>query len=169
MKSIQELTRTLRLHPQEINSSIKHFADQTIDWDVYLPSKDMNLQRAFVWTIDQKREIIWSILMKRHIPRMAIICTANDVYEIIDGKQRLSAMIGFYDDEFTLKIDGEEYYFKDLPIDYQRVIGNYYFAYYVIHEISEQYTISDQDKIDWFKFINFAGTPQDAEHFKALS
>ena len=167
MKTIGELRGTLKLHPQEINSSIKYFAKQSIDWDVYLPSKKMNLQRGFVWTIDQKREIIWSILIKRNIPRMAIICTINDVFEIIDGKQRLSAMIDFYNNEFTIISDGGEYYFKDLPSDHQKVIGGFYFPYYVVHEISQ--SITDEDKISWFKFINFAGTPQDAKHLQSLS
>jgi hypothetical protein len=28
---------------------------------------------------------------------------------------------------------------------------------------------SDEDKINWFCYINFAGTPQDSEHMKILS
>ena len=74
MKSIKELRTVLRFHPQEINSSIKHFAEKdNIDFDVYLPTKGKNLQRDFVWTLLQKREIIWSILMNRHIPRMSML------------------------------------------------------------------------------------------------
>jgi len=72
MKSISEL-RDMRFLPHEINSSVKHFSKENIDWDVYLPSKGKNLQRNFVWAIEQKRELIWSILIKRLIPRMAMI------------------------------------------------------------------------------------------------
>lgn len=28
---------------------------------------------------------------------------------------------------------------------------------------------TDEDKINWFRYINFAGTPQDAEHLRSLS
>jgi|GEM_PF-2301014 len=169
MKTIAQLRNNLRFHPEEINSSIKYFKELKIDWNVYLPSKGFNLQRDFVWTLDQKREIIWSILMKRLIPRMAVICNHDMVYQIIDGKQRLSAMIDFVDNKYTLLIDGNEYYFCDLPLDYQQTISNYYFAYYIVHEESLRFPITDEDKIDWFKFINFAGTPQESEHMDKLT
>jgi len=175
MKSISELRTTLSFHPQEINSSIMHFATKVvIDYDVYLPSKQMYLQRDFVWTIHQKREIIWSILMNRHIPRMAmvnVVSEKNDldgVYQVIDGKQRLSSMLGFYKNEFTLSIDGREFFYDALPIDYRRVIANYMFPYYIVNEDYGK-KITDQQKIDWFKYINFAGTPQDEIHIKMLS
>ena len=78
MKSIKELRTVLKFHPQEVNSSIKYFAENcNIDFDVYLPSRGRNLQRDYVWTTDQKRELIWSVLMKRHISRMAILNVVN--------------------------------------------------------------------------------------------
>ena len=44
---------------------IKHILDPnwniTMDWDVYLPTKNLNLQRPFVWTLNQKRELIYSL------------------------------------------------------------------------------------------------------------
>lgn len=174
MKTISELRKTLNFVPHEINSQLRLFSENNkIDFDVYLPSKGINLQRDFVWNIDQKRELIWSILMNRNIPRMAMMNVIVDksnldgVYQVIDGKQRLSSMIDFYRNKFTLLIDGNEYFFKDLPIDYQRVIKGYHFAYYLANEpLDDPFT--DQDKIDWFMQINFAGTPQDKEHFEKL-
>ena len=170
MKSIAELRSALRLNPQEINSSVKYFAEKVIiDFDVYLPSRMMNLQRPFVWTLDQKRELIWSILIGRHIPRMAMINIMKDpddvngYYQVIDGKQRLSAMLDFYNGKYSLEVDGQEYFFKDLPEDYQRVISRYNFPYYIVNESSSGY-ITDEDKIQWFKFLNFAGTLQEEAH-----
>lgn len=175
MKTIRELRTVLRFHPQEINSSIKYFAECCdIDFDVYLPSKGMNLQRDYVWTIYQKRELIWSVLMNRHIPRMAMINVVSGKddtkgkYQVIDGKQRLSAMIDFYRNKYTLEIDREEYYFCGLPDEYQRVISGYMFAYYIVNEDYGN-VFTDEDKINWFRYINFAGTPQDTEHFNRLS
>lgn len=175
MKTISELRTTLRFHPNEINSSVKFFAENcNIDFDVFLPTKGKNLQRDYVWTIDQKRELIWSILMNRHIPRMAMLNIVSNkldtkgTYQVIDGKQRLSAMISFYRGEYTLLIDDQEYYFKDLPIDYQRVISGYMFPYYIVNEDYGN-KITDEDKINWFRYINFAGTPQDAEHLRNLT
>lgn len=175
MKTIRELRTVLRFHPQEINSSIKFFAENcNIDFDVYLPTKGRNLQRDYVWIIEQKRELIWSVLMNRHIPRMAILNVVagkedlKGTYQIIDGKQRLSAMIDFYMGKFDLVIDDKNYYFKELPEDYQRVISGYMFPYYIVNEDFGN-TFTDEDKINWFRYINFAGTPQDAEHLHGLS
>jgi hypothetical protein len=174
MKTIRELRTVLRFQPQEVNSSIVYFSKKCkIDFDVYLPSKGMNLQRDYVWDILQKRELIWSILMNRHIPRMAMINiitedTGTDgVYQVIDGKQRLSTMIDFYNNKFHLEIDNKFYLYIDLPDDYQRVISGFMFPYYIV---SEDYVnkFTDEDKITWFRYINFAGTPQDAEHFDKL-
>lgn len=138
MKTIKELRNILRFHPQEINSSIECFAkyrlNGKIDFDVYLPSKGFNLQRDLVWTIKQKQEIIWSILMKRHIPRMAILYTIEDKFQIIDGKQRLSAMLDFYDNKFQLNTSDGLFYFSELPADYKTIIRGYYFAYNVVNE-----------------------------------
>lgn len=174
MKTIKELRTVLRFHPQEVNSSIYFFADKcNIDFDVFLPTRNTNLQRDFVWNIHQKRELIWSILMNRHIPRMAMINIVTDIkdtngiYQVIDGKQRLSSMIDFYKGKFDLIIDNKSYFFKELPIDYQRVISNFMFPYYIVNEdFGNQ--ITDEDKINWFKYINYAGTPQDLEHLNKL-
>lgn len=174
MKTISELRTVLRFHPQEINSSIEYFAKYCkIDFDVYLPTKGVNLQRDYVWDIRQKRELIWSILMNRHIPRMAMLNVVSEkedisgTYQVIDGKQRLSAMIDFYKGEYTLEIDGEFLLFSELPEDYQRVIAGYMFPYYIVNEdFGNKFT--DEDKINWFRYINFAGTPQDEQHLHKL-
>ena len=172
MKTINEL-RDFGLKVGEVTSYIKYFKGMTIDWDVYLPTIGKNLQRGFVWTIEQKRELIWSILYGRHIPHMAFINTIDvldnrkDVWLIIDGKQRLSTIFDFTDDKFTLIVDDKEYLFSELPKDYQTAINGLYFRYYLVNEEFNN-RITDYDKITWFKFINFSGTPQDIEHMKGL-
>jgi len=111
--------------------------------------------------------------MKRHIPRMAMLNVVSNkedmkgVYQVIDGKQRLSTMLEFYRNKFTLLIDEVEFYFKDLPEDYQNVISGFMFPYYIVNEdFGNEFT--DEDKINWFRYINFAGIPQDSEHIKSL-
>ena len=173
MKTIGELRTVLRFQPQEVNSWLKFMNDKDIDFNVYLPSRGKNLQRRFVWKLYQKRELIWSILMNRHIPRMAMIniltpdSGTDGVYQVIDGKQRLSAMLDFFNGKFTLEIDGKEYFYNELPEDYQRVIACYPIAYLIVNE-DYGHQITDQEKFDWFKYINFAGTPQEENHLKSL-
>jgi uncharacterized protein with ParB-like and HNH nuclease domain len=168
MKTIGELRTILKFKPEQINSSIKFFAENCkIDFDVYLKSKQINLQRDFVWNIEQKRELIWSILMNRFIPRMAMVNTYDNIYQIIDGKQRLSTMIDFYNNEFDLIIDNENYLYNELPSDYKNVIAGFMFPYYIVNEDYGN-ILTDEDKIDWFCYINFAGTPQDKQHMESL-
>jgi hypothetical protein len=45
----------------------------TVDFDVYLPSKGKNLQRPFCWTLEQKRELILSVLKGVHIQTFTVI------------------------------------------------------------------------------------------------
>ncbi len=77
-------------------------------------------------------------------------------------------MLDFVDDKFTLLVDDEEYLFSQLPEEYRRVIEGYMFPYYIVHEESAGMPITDEDKITWFKFINFAGTQQEKEHMQSL-
>ena len=174
MKTVRELQTALRFYPQEINSSVEYFTKNCkIDFDVYLPSRGMNLQRDFVWSIEQKRELIWSVLIRRNIPRMAMVNIVSDnkdisgTYQVIDGKQRLSTMIDFYNDKFNLIIDDKSYLFSELPTDYQSAVSKYMFPYYLV---CEEYPnqITDEDKITWFKYINYSGTPQDKKHMDTL-
>jgi len=173
MKSLKEIRGSFDLTPREGCSRVKYFKTLDIDWDVYLPTRGRNLQRDFVWTLEQKRELMWSLLTERHIPHCAVINTINQVDEkkdkwlIIDGKQRLSTIFDFVDDKFTIVLEGEEYKFSELPEDYRSAIIHHEFRYY---EITEPWNkrITDDQKIQWFKMINFAGTQQELEHLNNL-
>jgi len=173
MKPLKEIRNNLEFNITEITSQVKYFKRLNIDWEVYLPSKGKNLQRAHVWSLEQKRELIWSVLIDRHIPHCAIINIIDpddrkgEIYQIIDGKQRLSTIFNFIDDKFTINIDDHVHFFSGLPEDYQRAINNKYFRYYIVHESFDK-KVTDDEKIAWFKYINFAGTPQDKEHIDGL-
>lgn len=156
--------------------SIRHILDPkwdlTIDWDVYLPTKGMNLQRGFVWTLEQKRELIYSVFKGIQLPAISIIQFKSDdkkiTYKIIDGKQRLSTMLAFCKNEFSIIWNNKEYYFKDLDWSIQ---GEFLSHGAVRSNIGYEYEdtpISDDLKIKWFELINFAGTPQDIEHMEKL-
>ena len=58
MKTIRQLRNQLDFYPNEVASSIKYFRKNNIDWNVYLETKGMNLQRDYCWTLTQKRELI---------------------------------------------------------------------------------------------------------------
>ena len=173
MIPLKELRTSLDFHPHEINFMLYILNDRlkkgenNIDFDVYLESKGFNLQRGDVWTLEQKQELIWSILKRRNIPRISVVYTVDDTYKVIDGKQRLSSMLGYLNNEFPLSYNNVDYYFKDLPKEHQSHIEHYGIPAMIYNEFPDT-KLSDQQLIDWFMFINFAGTPQDVEHFEKL-
>lgn len=141
----------------------KGVLDKEFDLDVYLPSKKMNLQRPLVWTIEQKRSLIESVIVRRAIPPISVIRLLNNTYQVIDGKQRLSAFIEYVQGRF----DFCGYKCDDLPEDYMGQIKRHFISAYRLVEYDVP--ISDDQKIEWFRWINFAGTPQDAEHMDRLA
>lgn len=147
--------------------------DITVDYDVWLPTKKMNLQRPFVWTLLQKQQLILSILKDIKIPTLTIIDYSiedekkSHIYKVIDGKQRLSTIISFYKNEFQIEHNGKLYYFSELDEWGQRAISLLRLTANIGYEYPDA-LISDDDKIAWFELINFAGTQQDIEHLNKL-
>lgn len=167
MKTLKDLRTGL---PERMNRNtwfqIKYFIEDKFDFNVFLPTYNTNLQRDLVWTLEQKQELIWSILMDRYIPNIAAIKTFNKTWQIIDGKQRLNAIFSFYKNEFPINIDGVDYYYDTIE-NYNPEFKSCFLCFgvnvdYVFESKENEY--SDEFKVNWFKFLNFAGTPQDKEH-----
>jgi hypothetical protein len=142
-----------------------------LDFDVYLPSKKMNLQRPLVWDTKQKKSLIESIMKGIYIPSITVIQHENEgdkkrILRIIDGKQRLTTVISFYNGEFGIDFGGKEWFFNDLSDQAKRLVDDCFrvdigYSYY-------DKPITDEWMIKWFEMINFAGTPQDIEHLNNL-
>lgn len=137
------------------------------DYDVFLPSIGKNLQRDYVWTLFQKQQLVLSVLKDIRLPPMALIHKNHSIFLVIDGKQRINALVDYYNGKFYFEHENKKYYYCDLAQDAQRAIGLYYITADVAYEYDDC-LIPDQCKIEWFKKINFAGTPQDYRHFAAL-
>lgn len=152
----------------EINGDI-------LDFDVFLPSKNMNLQRPLVWTLQQKQELIISILKGIELPTISVIIYKDEetrklnkqIIKIIDGKQRITTIISFVKNEFPLTVKGIDYYYTDLEDDALCIFRTFTFRSDRMYEYPDD-IISDNDKIAWFEMINFAGTPQDIAHLNLI-
>lgn len=157
------------------------------DFDVYLPTKKINLQRPLVWTLEQKQKFIELIINCRintfspAIPSIFVIkymdreTVSYNKIEVIDWKQRLNTIIEFIDNKFPLNIFWKELYYKDLDniIDKERntSFANAYFDCEFITAFTinvRTNPITDEDKIRLFEMINWTWTPQDLEHIKKL-
>lgn len=175
MKTLQELqSLTFDVSSTEmVFSRIKDLPTRLMDMDVFLPTLNMNLQRDLVWSLQQKQELIISVFYKRYIPYISVMSLVNyntvsdDKIQIIDGKQRLTTFLSFLNNEFSIDIDGECLYFKDLPDEYQREYRYYDIRCQIAYEDYDK-RFTDQDKIAWFNLINFCGTTQDRYHMNKL-
>ena len=73
-------------------------------------------QRKLVWTLEEKQKLIESILKKYPIPAILIVerDSAPGTYEIIDGLQRLQAIMAFIETAFSTP-DGKYFNLEDFP------------------------------------------------------
>lgn len=123
--------------------------------------------RDFVWTEQQKSDLIVSILKDIPIPPLSVIVHEHFQFQVIDGKQRLGAIMGFLKGEFPIIFNNEKYYINDLDKDAKRRVQNYTIIADVAYEYDDE-LISDDEKIQWFLYVNYSGTPQNSEYLSQI-
>lgn len=119
---------------------------------------DPDFQRHDVWTSRQKSELIESILMGIPIPLMYLFEDRNGKKQVVDGRQRIGAILDFLDNKFKLKnlrilSQLNECYFKDLEPKLQGVFEDYQLFFYII-----QPPTPERVKYDIFDRVNRGGT-----------
>lgn len=149
----------------------------TIDYNVYLSSVGINLQRPLCWSLTQKQQLILSVLKGVYIPPISIIQTMYYNREetnqpttlyIVDGKQRLSTIFAYLNNEFAIEdLKGELVYFKDLDSKAQIVISRFHFHANIYYEWSDK-KLTDLQKFEWFNLLNFSGTSFEEYHLNNL-
>jgi hypothetical protein len=130
-------------------------------------------QRGMVWDIEDKQLLIDSIFRGADIGKFVFLTREHEtkknadgqqetlpLYEILDGKQRLSALIEFVYDGFTY--NGLR--FSQMSESDRRFITNYSVN---IAEIPKE-SMSEADILRLFIRLNTAGKPQDPDHLKKL-
>jgi hypothetical protein len=63
-------------------------------------------QRLFRWSIEKQSRFIESLLLEIPVPPIFVIETENGVYELIDGLQRLTSVMNFFNGEHPLVLTG---------------------------------------------------------------
>lgn len=102
-------------------------------------------QRNAVWTTRQKSYLVDSILNGYPIPEIYIQEEVDDEghskFIIVDGQQRLRAVLEFLDNKFSLNKDDSPSFngafFSDLPSDLKRIFFRYNFIVRTIPEMPE--------------------------------
>jgi hypothetical protein len=122
-------------------------------------------QRDYVWDKKDKEFLIDSIFKNIDIGKFVLIKLSdfewlkrNKSYEILDGKQRLSTIIKFYENKFSYK----GVYYNDLSKEDQRTFKNHTIA---VAEVDE---IDKKDILKYFLFLNRTGKVMDKEHLDKI-
>lgn len=146
-----------------INSQLLNF---------YLKNEEGNInlspeyQRDFVWTLEQKQEYIMALLKSRAEIRPVFIQEfdgENEKFEVVDGKQRLSSIFGFINDEFSLE-DGT--FFSQLSEkDVEKIL---HFNVEYTRFISFSDKIPYDFKLELFLEINVKGTEMSKEQINKV-
>lgn len=118
-------------------------------------------QRDYVWTIEDKEKLIQSIFEGRDIGKFIFLkYNWDDKEEILDGKQRLDAIVDFYTSKIPYKgvyyhelSKHDRYRFEDIIVQYADIDAKKF---------------TEADKIKLFLFVNASGVPQSEEHLTRL-
>ncbi|CAK0760374.1 putative DUF262 domain-containing protein [Azospirillaceae bacterium] len=117
-------------------------------------------QRGDVWELNRKVRLIDSIFNNVEIGRFVLVFTGytgDSHYEILDGKQRLTALTEFYEGRF--KYRGKTFY--DLNWRDQS-----HFERYKISYARTENPMTDEQKYKYFLKLNTFGVEQDPAHIE---
>lgn len=132
-------------------------------------SFDNVVQRSFVWDKKRKSDLIESLIIGYPIPPIYAKRSEQKVYDILDGKQRLTTISSFLEDEFPLnnlkpveiedEATGETHTyelsdkkFSELAEDVQEILKTATLTVYYFDDITEE------EEREMFRRIN-AGKP----------
>ena len=117
-------------------------------------------QRNYIYA-DGKRDVavIDSILKGYPLGLIYFNKVGDDRYEVLDGQQRITSFGRYVTGKFAIKINGMEQYFSGLPTDMQEKILQTKLTIYICE--------GEESEIKaWFKTINIAGVPLNAQELR---
>lgn len=129
-----------------------------------------NFQRGFVWTLNQKRNLIDSILKEYPMPGIFLIRQGDGTFLVLDGQQRLTTIAQFRAGEFSVntssiqdigfpvKEEYAEYKYDDLDKAIRRKFNNYRIGATVIADVvpeSSSNNSDDSPKVEDFIYSIF--------------
>lgn len=128
-------------------------------------------QRTLVWTLKQKQDYINNLFNGMAEIRPTILLyyeDSKDIYEVLDGKQRLTTLFQFIDNEFAIIVDGEEVYFNDLIDTDKKFILNHNVYWTRIMSFKVLEPIALEDKLTLFLEKNYLGTRMSDEQINKV-
>lgn len=151
----------------DLNTDFMHLLDMYNSGELFM---DPVYQRDFVWTKEQKQLYIKNLFEDNAVIKPTFVeysetqedGTRRRVAEVLDGKQRIKALIDFYNNEF----DVEGLYYKDLHYRDQFFFERLNVVYTRIMNREGRKDLKLETKIQLFLEINMLGTRMSDEDLK---
>lgn len=119
-------------------------------------------QRDYVWGEKEQQDFLYSVFHNLPLGSIALIdkqCWTDEPnYEIVDGKQRITTVLKFYNNEIPYIVDGCKVFYEDLDVVTKRKFYHKQLPYQQLVNATEK------DKLEYFYRVNFTGVPQSEEH-----
>lgn len=126
---------------------------------------DPDFQRNSVWGSKQKMELVESILMGIPIPVMYLFEMKDGTKQVVDGRQRITAILDFLNNRFALKdlkiLRNLKGCFDDLDPKLQGIFEDYQLFFYII-----QPPTPERVKYDIFDRVNRDGTRLNSQEMR---
>lgn len=121
-------------------------------------------QRDYVWGHQEQQTFLRVLISGFPIGSVALakapdwdIC-GGPYIEVVDGKQRLTTLKLFINNEIPIVIGGEEIYWSEFTRGEQLAFGRPTLSAVILDDATEK------DRIAYFVAVNFTGVPQSEEH-----
>ena len=114
-------------------------------------------QRNYIYSISGKDIPVIESVLKGYPLGLVYFCAGrkadlSDIYEVLDGQQRITSLGRYVTGKFAIKVGGMEQYFDGLSQDLQDKIMNY-----EIHACVCSGT--EKELMEWFEILNMVGVP----------
>ncbi|WP_394151525.1 DUF262 domain-containing protein [Vibrio maritimus] len=118
----------INISEPDLGSIVRRVSEKVIDLQP-------DFQRGDVWATEKRKKLVDSILRGWQVPPIHVIRQDELLLEVLDGQQRLRAVVGFFNDEFPVSgkfepIDEElvklhGMYYSELPENIKRRVDFY--------------------------------------------
>lgn len=158
LNNVSNFTKNTNININFQNTTIESLIFEYYNFGINL---DPEYQRGYVWDDKDRENLIDSIFNNIKIGEFALNHLSDKEweekgfsYEIVDGKQRLSTLIAFYENRFPYK----GYYFNDLSSADRYTFLNKNIS------VGKTRNLEKKDVLEYFLVLNRAGRCMDEEH-----
>jgi len=136
-------------------------------WVSFIERNRLNLspsyQRDYVWGFSEQQHFLRNLISGLPVSAISTVKEQDAfIYEVVDGKQRLTTLKMFVENEIPIHLNGVSIYYKDLTMAERNAFES------APLPMIRLYDANEAEKIKYFLSLNFAGVPQSEEHRKKL-